>query len=97
VGTMYPVVSIKRFITNHFEIGEKSKDNYIYMCHNFSMRRLIKAAVAPGEFKCRTCEILWSSFMENNIPCIDRSMRSGLHNFDFSKPIALEKTQPDLF
>jgi hypothetical protein len=61
------------------------------------MRRIIKAAAAPGEFKCRTCEILWSSFMENNIPCIDRSIRSGLHNFDFSKPIALEKSQPDLF
>jgi hypothetical protein len=61
------------------------------------MRRIIKAAAAPGEFKCRTCEILWSSFMENNIPCVDRSMRPGLHNFDFSKPIALEKSQPDLF
>jgi hypothetical protein len=97
VGTTNPVLSNKRFITNHFELGKKSKDNYIYMCHNFSMRRIIKAAAAPREFKCRTCEILWSSFMENNIPCVDRSMRPGLHNFDFSKPIALEKSQPDLF
>ena len=94
---MHRVLSSKRNITNHFELGKKSKDNYIFMCHKFSMRRIIKAAGAPGEFKCRTCEILWSSFMENNIPCIDRSIRSGLHNFDFSKPIVLEKSQPDLF
>jgi len=34
--------------------------------------------------------------MESNIPCIDKTTRSGLHNFDFGKPIALEKTQPSL-
>jgi hypothetical protein len=61
------------------------------------MRRVIKATKAPGEFKCRTCEILWSTFMENNIPCIDKTIRFGLHNFDFSKPIVLERAQPVLF
>ncbi|HEY9399385.1 MAG TPA: hypothetical protein VIP29_05775 [Nitrososphaeraceae archaeon] len=61
------------------------------------MRRIIKAAGAPGEFKCRTCEMLWSSFMENNIPCIDKTIRYGSHNFDFSKPIVREKSQTDLF
>ena len=61
------------------------------------MRRILKAAGAPGEFKCRTCEILWSSFMENNFPCIDKTIRYGLHNFDFSNPITLEKSELDLF
>jgi len=55
------------------------------------MTRTIKPAGSPGEFKCRTCEISWSSFMENNIPCSDKTTRFGLHNFDFSKPILLEK------
>jgi hypothetical protein len=55
------------------------------------MRRIIKATGTPGEFRCRTCEILWSSFMEHNIPCIDKTIRHGLHNFDFSKPIVLER------
>ena len=35
------------------------------------MRRTIKPDVAPGEFKCRTCEVMWSSFMESNISCTD--------------------------
>jgi len=61
------------------------------------MRRILKATGSPGEFKCRTCEILWSSFMEHNIPCIDKTIRYGLHNFNFSNPIVLEKSQPDLF
>ena len=61
------------------------------------MRKMLKAAGAPGEFKCRTCEILWSSFMENNFPCIDKTIRSGLHNFDFSKPITLEKSELNVF
>ena len=34
--------------------------------------------------------------MENNIPCIDKTTRPGLHNFDFGKPIAIEKSQPSL-
>lgn len=55
------------------------------------MTRTIKPAGLPGEFKCRTCEISWSSFMENNIPCTDKTTRFGLHNFDFSRPILLEK------
>ncbi len=43
---------------------------------------------APGEFKCRTCQATWSSFMETNAPCTDTTERYGLHDFDFKKPIA---------
>lgn len=60
------------------------------------VRRTIQSVGTPGEFKCRTCDILWSRFIESNIPCIDKTTRSGLHNFDFGKPIALEKPQPNL-
>jgi hypothetical protein len=31
--------------------------------------------------------------MENNFPCIDKIIRYGLHNFDFSNPITLEKSE----
>jgi len=55
------------------------------------MTRTIKPAGSPGEFKCRICEISWSSFMENNTPCTDKTIRFGLHNFDFSRPILLQK------
>ena len=53
-----------------------------------SMKRAIKPDVAPGEFQCRTCEVMWSSFMESNVPCKDTTLvRNGLHDFDFSNPI----------
>lgn len=55
------------------------------------MRRTIKPDVAPGEFKCRTCEVMWSSFMKSNIPCTDTTIRTGLHNFDFANPILYNK------
>lgn len=55
------------------------------------LRRTIKPDVAPGEFKCRTCEVMWSSFMESNIPCTDTTIRTGLHNFDFANPILYNK------
>jgi hypothetical protein len=61
------------------------------------MTRTVKPDGLPGEFKCRTCDISWSSFMQNNLPCTDKTMRFGLHNFDFSRPILLEKPQTDLF
>jgi hypothetical protein len=52
------------------------------------MVRKIKPDVAPGEFKCRICEVLWSSFMENNSPCKDTTLRrNGLHDFDFANPV----------
>ena len=52
------------------------------------MRRTIKPDVAPGEFMCRTCEAMWSSYMESNSPCTDTTLiRNGLHNFDFANPI----------
>ncbi|CAN5629777.1 hypothetical protein BH18THE1_BH18THE1_10850 [soil metagenome] len=51
------------------------------------MVRTIKPDVAPGEFKCRTCDAMWSSFMENNTPCTITALRNGLHDFDFAKPI----------
>lgn len=60
------------------------------------MRRIIQARGVPGEFKCRTCDILWSNFMANNVPCIDKTTRSGLHNFDFGNPVPLEKSEPNL-
>ncbi len=52
------------------------------------MVRTIKPDVAPGEFMCRTCEVMWSSFMKNNVPCTDTTLiRNGLHDFDFTNPI----------
>jgi hypothetical protein len=51
------------------------------------MTRIIKPDVAPGEFKCRTCYTMWSSYMENYILCTDTTERYGLHNFDFRNPI----------
>lgn len=58
------------------------------------MTRIQKPDRIPGEFKCRTCQALWSSYMDNNIPCTDSTERSGLHNFDFTKPILAEIPQP---
>ena len=55
------------------------------------MVRTIKPDVAPGEFMCRTCEVMWSSYMENNVPCTDTTLgRNGLHDFDFANPILNE-------
>jgi len=55
------------------------------------MVRMVKPAVAAGEFKCRTCDIKWSNFMEKNIPCIDTTTtRNGLHDFDFARPIMVK-------
>jgi len=55
------------------------------------MQRIIKPARPPGEFKCRTCQVMWSSYMENNTPCTDTTMRAGLHNFDFANPINIQQ------
>lgn len=51
------------------------------------MAKVIKMDKEPGEFKCRTCQTTWSSFMANNNPCTDTSERYGLHDFDFKKPL----------
>lgn len=51
------------------------------------MPRILKPASPPGEFKCKTCQVMWSSYMEDNAPCTDTTMRAGLHNFDFANPI----------
>ena len=61
------------------------------MCYNYTMARIVKPAGVPGEFKCRTCQIMWSSYMKNNIPCKDTTIKSGLHNFDFANPVFVEK------
>jgi hypothetical protein len=54
------------------------------------MAKTIKPDVAPGEFKYRVCEMMWPSFIENNIRCTDTTMmRNGLHDFDFANPILL--------
>jgi hypothetical protein len=34
---------------------------------------------------------MWSSYMENNIPCTDTTIRAGLHNFDFANPIRVQQ------
>ena len=55
---------------------------------NYSMVRTIKPDVAPGEFMCRTYEVMWSSFMESNSPCTDTTLvRNGLHDFHSANPI----------
>jgi len=61
------------------------------------MKRAIKPDVPPGEFKCRTCDGMWSSFMENNIPCTMTAIRNGLHDFDFAKPILVQSKQTNIF
>ena len=61
------------------------------MCYNYTMARIVKPAGVPDEFKYRTCQIMWSSYMENNIPCTDKTTKSGLHNFDFANPVFVEK------
>lgn len=54
----------------------------------YNMKRAIKPDVPPGEFKCRTCDGMWSNFMDTNSPCTDTTLtRNGLHNFDFGTPI----------
>ncbi|MDW0192097.1 MAG: hypothetical protein QOA62_08565 [Nitrososphaeraceae archaeon] len=54
------------------------------------MVRIIKPDSAPGEFKCRICDTMWSSFMRDNIPCTITATRNGLHDFDFAKPILVQ-------
>ena len=54
------------------------------------MVRTIKPDSAPGEFKCRICDAMWSSFMKDNIPCTITATRNGLHDFDFAKPILVQ-------
>ena len=61
------------------------------MSYNYTMARIVKPADIQGEFKCGTCQIMWSSYMENNIPCKGTTTRSGLHNFDFANPVFVEK------
>ena len=51
------------------------------------MTKIIKPDLLPGEFKCRTCNTMWSSYMKNSILCTDITERHGLHDFDFAKPI----------
>jgi len=41
------------------------------------------------EFKCRSCKMLWLTYLENNDPC---SSVDKLHNFDFAKPIYVTET-----
>jgi hypothetical protein len=53
------------------------------------MRKMITYGI-PGEFKCRICEMMWSSFIQNNNPCINTPIRHGLHDFDFANPIHVE-------
>jgi hypothetical protein len=55
------------------------------------MAGIVKPADVPGEFKRRTCQIMWSSYMENNIPCTDTTTRYGLHNFDFANPVFVQQ------
>ena len=51
------------------------------------MHRRKKPNLVPGEFKCKRCEVMWSNYMQTNAPCIESTIRSGLHNFDFTNPI----------
>lgn len=73
-------------------LNRLNKEGLIYFgAYSNSMVRTIKPDVAPGEFKCRTCEVMWSSYMESNVPCTDTTIRTGLHNFDFANPILYNK------
>src|SRR6476620_9399986 len=50
--------------------------------YNRMMTRIIKPDVAPGEFKCRTCYTMWSSYMENHFLCTDTTERYGLRFYE---------------
>ena len=39
------------------------------------------------DFECGSCEITWSKFHQNNIPCTNSSLGEGVHDFDLKKPI----------
>ena len=47
------------------------------------MTKIIKPDLPPGEFRCRTCNTMWSSYTRKSILCTDITERHGLHNFDF--------------
>ena len=42
------------------------------------------------DFECGSCEITWSKFHQNNIPCTNSSLGEGVHDFDLKKPITTE-------
>ncbi|MGA8842720.1 MAG: hypothetical protein WB511_03985 [Nitrososphaeraceae archaeon] len=44
-------------------------------------------AIFAGDFKCRSCNLTWSIFLQNNNLCNNSLLGDGRHNFDFKKPI----------
>lgn len=46
-------------------------------------------------FRCRSCGIKWSYFVNSNVACNDNSRPYGAHNFDFTSPVNNSKSQKD--
>jgi hypothetical protein len=44
-------------------------------------------------FRCRSCGIKWSYFVNSNVACNDNSRPYGAHNFDFMSPVNNSKSQ----
>ena len=45
------------------------------------------------DFECGSCEITWSKFHQNNMPCTNSSLGEGVHDFDLKKPITTEQVK----
>ena len=70
------------------DLCEEKKARIVTLgAHLQCMTKIIKPDLSPGEFKCRTCNTMWSSYMRKSILSTDITERHGLHNFDFGKPI----------
>ena len=68
--------------------ARKIKQGQLYWERMYNcMTKIIKPDLSPREFKCRTGNTMWSSYMKNSILCTDITERHGLHDFDFAKPI----------
>ena len=52
------------------------------------MGRHKKLEISTGDFKCRSCKLTWSTFLQNNDLCNNSILGNGRHNFDFKKPIS---------
>ena len=54
------------------------------------MGRHKKLEISAGDFKCRSCNLTWSTFLQNNDFCNNSILGDGRHNFDFKKPISAQ-------
>ena len=48
------------------------------------------------DFKCRHCKSTWLKYVENNNPCNNSILGNGRHDFDFAKPIRMDKKESQI-